>query len=916
MLGIVHIAMKQMVVQQHGQAAWDAIAAKVGEVANTEWVSDGEYEDGTTVAMVVAASELLGTEVGAVLEAFGIFFVSFIRESTFVKLVSVLGNNLKDFLYNLDYLHTHLQTVFPAASFPHFSCRDVASRSLLVEQGMASECEHLPTDLFLTYQSVRGTLLVPFVKGLIMAIASDFFSTPVSISDLPELPSGACELRIIFKQAEAEAAEQGAAVAKQGGELESPKNKMGLPMLLAGLTFDGQRSDVSSWDALDTDSLFDDYRIDAQFFLKQWPWFMLLDGDLHILMMGKKLVEMLPHISLGNDFLANFQIERPGVPEDVNADTIKEHNNVSFLVSSRQPSKGGNKVRLRGAMEVREFGEHTVILFLCSPRILSLEDMIQSEMHLTDIPLHDATRDLVLLSEHMSTEHRLMARMERLQADIVHEQKISDDLLNSMLPDFVVESLREGKKVTAIKHESITVLFSDIVGFTVISASCLPSMVCNMLDQLYTVFDTISKFQDVYKVETIGDAYMIAGGLFGSAEIKAKHAVSVAEQAFAMVAGTRLIKSPVDGTPIRIRVGMHSGPASSGVVGLTLPRYTLFGDTVNMASRMESNGEEGKIHCSEETAKILKKAGFGIEMRGEIEVKGKGTRTTYWVTSQPASSAEKMQNALAAAAEALEALLLESEIDADEEVSVQDQGPDQKPSDLPDPETIDRVPSLSHSSRMSSHERKMFGAKKGKGKFSSLQRRPGAQLVGRTRSFDSDLGLPPDPSDSFESHTSLTSGGVTAPARPLGVPTQIRRTLRKPSTSHIFARSSFDGLGTYGKYVMDSPSSPNTPIGAMAKHKHAARSSAASASSSGHAEAIEQHVKGLTSGACPLGFHKLAAAADDLQAKDQPRSKFHYEPDPLAEWMKQRIDELEQENEMLARENAELRTGAGRLSTH
>ena len=144
-----------------------------------------------------------------------------------------------------------------------------------------------------------------------------------------------------------------------------------------------------------------------------------------------------------------------------------------------------------------------------------------------------------------------------------------------------------------------------------------PLQVVNFLNELYSKFDEIIQGFDVYKVETIGDAYMVVSGLPERTQFHAGHIASLAIELLAAVKDFRISHRPSD--TLQLRIGMHSGPVVAGVVGLAMPRYCLFGDTVNTSSRMESNGLPLKIHISETTrAALLAWGTFVIELRGEV----------------------------------------------------------------------------------------------------------------------------------------------------------------------------------------------------------------------------------------------------------------------------------------------------------
>uniref|UniRef100_A0A8C2UWI3 Guanylate cyclase n=1 Tax=Chinchilla lanigera TaxID=34839 RepID=A0A8C2UWI3_CHILA len=226
---------------------------------------------------------------------------------------------------------------------------------------------------------------------------------------------------------------------------------------------------------------------------------------------------------------------------------------------------------------------------------------------------------------------------ERTQA-YLEEKRKAEALLYQILPHSVAEQLKRGETVQAEAFDSVTIYFSDIVGFTALSAESTPMQVVTLLNDLYTCFDAVIDNFDVYKVETIGDAYMVVSGL--PVRNGRLHAREVARMALALLEAVRSFRirhRPQE--QLRLRIGIHTGPVCAGVVGLKMPRYCLFGDTVNTASRMESNGEALKIHLSSETKAVLEDFdGFELELRGDVEMKGKGKVRTYWLLGERGSS--------------------------------------------------------------------------------------------------------------------------------------------------------------------------------------------------------------------------------------------------------------------------------------
>uniref|UniRef100_A0A8R1ICT6 Guanylate cyclase domain-containing protein n=1 Tax=Caenorhabditis japonica TaxID=281687 RepID=A0A8R1ICT6_CAEJA len=186
----------------------------------------------------------------------------------------------------------------------------------------------------------------------------------------------------------------------------------------------------------------------------------------------------------------------------------------------------------------------------------------------------------------------------------------------------VAERLKLGQSVEPEAFESVTIFFSDVVGFTVLSNKSTPLQVVNLLNDLYTTFDAIIEKNDSYKVETIGDAYLVVSGL--PRRNGTEHVNNIAKMSLELMDSLQSYKIPhLPQEKVQIRIGMHSGSCVAGVVGLTMPRYCLFGDTVNTASRMESNGKPGFIHLSADAHELLTSLykEYSTESRGEVIIK-------------------------------------------------------------------------------------------------------------------------------------------------------------------------------------------------------------------------------------------------------------------------------------------------------
>ncbi len=234
----------------------------------------------------------------------------------------------------------------------------------------------------------------------------------------------------------------------------------------------------------------------------------------------------------------------------------------------------------------------------------------------------------------------------RLEEELRRQRQQAEYLLLNILPQPIAERLKTQEQkgtdqTIADNFAESTVLFADLVGFTTIAAETSPIDLVNLLNQIFSTFDRLADRYKLEKIKTIGDAYMVVGGL---PVPRPDHTDAIANLALEMQSAIAQFATPA-GMPFQMRIGIHTGPVTAGVIGIKKFIYDLWGDTVNLASRMESQGLPGRIQVTETTYEKLRDR-YYLEKRGEIDVKGRGHITTYWLTGKRSSEAKPHQTSL------------------------------------------------------------------------------------------------------------------------------------------------------------------------------------------------------------------------------------------------------------------------------
>ncbi|XP_068156138.1 guanylate cyclase soluble subunit beta-1 [Drosophila tropicalis] len=420
---------------------------------------------------------------------------------------------------------------------------------------------------------------------------------------------------------------------------------------------DAKKDEVAAASNDDMDFLCEAPLISPATFCKVFPFHLMFDRQMKIVQAGKAVSRVIPRVAEENCSLIEVvEAIRPHL--QLTFENILSHINTIYVLQTRQGAMSSRHeqrfLRLKGQMMYIPESEHYPdrILFQCYPSVMNLDDLTKKGLYISDVPLHDAARDLVLLSEKFEAEYKLTKNLEMLTdklqqtfRDLESEKQKTDRLLYSVLPKSVANELRHQRPVPPKRYDFVTLMFSGIVGFgQYCAANTDPDgamKIVKMLNELYTVFDALTDSKrnlNVYKVETVGDKYMAVSGLPDPCE---DHAKCIARVALDMMDMAKNVK--MGSNPVQITIGIHSGEVVTGVIGNRVPRYCLFGNTVNLTSRTETTGVPGRINVSADTYRLLcqeinQDDSFHLEYRGPVIMKGKPTPMDCWFLTRASST--------------------------------------------------------------------------------------------------------------------------------------------------------------------------------------------------------------------------------------------------------------------------------------
>ncbi|OON22753.1 adenylate/guanylate cyclase catalytic domain protein [Opisthorchis viverrini] len=597
MYGLLLEGLKQYLTKSYGEELWwDAFQEVCGKQKVIQ--THGVYPESWLPRVVTAVSQLTDIPEEDIYFEYGYFFTNFLSLMGYEKLLSVIGDGFPQFMNELDDLHHHLQMSYPRIRAPAFVVSAMTNTTM--EVIYCSKRDYYPQ----------------FVRGQLTAIAMLLFNLDV-------------EVELI------------------GREKEDTLNKFTFRITNKnGVWTDNTKNsiEVTSKSAL---------HISSEPFLAIFQFHLLFTEKLEVVNLGKGFKEF-EEVTVGRSVFDIFILSRPNIEAVFSEIKLHCHKTFELILMSDVKmqinlGKGGSisqsATRFKGQMCYIE--DWNMMLFLGTP--IDTKHLSKCGLYISDLNLFDRSRDIVLRGDQQTEElvtlfkkqihtskqlEKSMSRVEKLR-------KLTDELLFQCIPKAIAKQIRTGTPVleTIQAFDAVSICFTKIVDF---ASKCMQTPVeevIHLLNSMYTMFDAITESHKVYKVETINDTYMLVSGAPHRTQLHAPH---IAEMALEILSATQKgpfwktkhpesDTMPCESSKVQLLIGCHTGPIVAGVFGHNAPRYRLFGDTVNIASRMASTSLPDEIRVSNAFAESLKPYPYIVKSLGKAIVKGKGEMETFHI---------------------------------------------------------------------------------------------------------------------------------------------------------------------------------------------------------------------------------------------------------------------------------------------
>ncbi|ENN73694.1 hypothetical protein YQE_09691, partial [Dendroctonus ponderosae] len=688
--------MTEYIKATYGEDKWEEIRRAAG-VDQPSFSTHQVYPEGLIPRLSKKAVQILKVSEKEFFDQMGVFFIGFVSQYGYDRVLSVLGRHMRDFLNGLDNLHEYLKFSYPRMRAPSFICENETKHGLTLHyrskrrgfvyytMGQIREVARHFYHKEMKIELVREELLFDMVHVTFQLTFDNRAFTLASLTMTREekhLPISASVLFEIFPFCIVFGSDM--VVRSIGNSLmvimpdllgKKITNWFDLVRPLTAFKFSSilnrtnnifelatvepilndkpiDRQELVLSDELDAFNDEKNLRLKGQMiYMDNWKMMMylgtpvmpdltsLINSGLYIndlsmhdfsrdLMLAGTQQSVELKLALDQEQQKSKKLEESMRKLD---EEMKRTDELLYQMIPKQVAdrlrKGENPI---DTCQMIYMDNWKMMMYLGTPVMPDLTSLINSGLYINDLSMHDFSRDLMLAGTQQSVELKLALdqeqqkskKLEESMRKLDEEMKRTDELLYQMIPKQVADRLRKGENPidTCEMFDSVSILFSDVVTFTEICSRITPMEVVSMLNGMYSIFDRLTERNRVYKVETIGDAYMVVSGAPAK---EGNHAERVCDMALDMVEAITDLKDPSTGQHLRIRVGVHSGAVVAGIVGLKMPRYCLFGDSVNTASRMESSSEAMKIHISEYTRECLPPS-YKVQERGEIQIKGKG----------------------------------------------------------------------------------------------------------------------------------------------------------------------------------------------------------------------------------------------------------------------------------------------------